>query len=424
MCIFLPLRINVNILITSLHKNNNKSKQYLPKRTYVLYNVEDPSSLTHSERKVILLELTLTAKVKIMPTPEQQDVLSQTLHAYRLGCEFVSKLVSESKELGHQKLHGLTYRELRSRFHLRSQMAQSVRKTVIARYKSVLGNGHPWTRIRFNKPEFDLVWNKDYSINKRLFSINTLSGRIKVPYESKGMEHYLDGSWVFGTAKLVYKRGKFYLHISVTKKVDEPTVHEINHVVGVDMGINFIATSYDSQGACTFFRGRPIKNQRSRYKHIRKRLQQVGTASARRAIKRMGQRENRYMTDVNHRISKALVDQYGKGTLFVIEDLTGIRQATERVRVQERYETVSWSFYQLRRMIEYKAVRSNAKVIAVDPRYTSQMCPKCHHTDKANRNKKKHYFCCRSCQYSSNDDRIGAMNLQHIGMKYIAEVVE
>jgi len=266
------------------------------------------------------LELTLTAKVKIMPTPEQQDVLSQTLHAYRLGCEFVSKLVSESKELGHQKLHSLTYRELRSRFHLRSQMAQSVRKTVIARYKSVLGNGHPWTRIRFNKPEFE--------------------------------------------------------------------------------------------------------NQRSRYKHMRKRLQQVGTASARRAIRRMGQRENRYMTDVNHRISKALVDRYGEGTLFVIEDLKGIRQATERVRVQDRYETVSWSFYQLRQMIEYKAIRSSAKVIAVDPRYTSQMCPKCQYTDKANRNKKKHYFCCRNCQYSSNDDRIGAMNLQRIGIKYIAEVVE
>lgn len=359
-----------------------------------------------------------------MPSSEQQEVLRQTLHAYRLGCEFVSKLVSETKELNHRKLHLLTYRELRSIFQLRSQMSQSVRKTVVASYKSLRSNGHPWTRIRFNKPELDLVWNRDYSIIKQqLFSINTLSGRIKVPFEIKGMEHYLDGSWIFGTAKLVYKREKFYLHISVTKEVDEPAVHEIRQVVGVDMGINFIATSYDSQGTCQFFHGRPIKNQRSRYKHMRKRLQQVGTASARRAIKRIGQRENRYMTDVNHRISKALVDRYGSGTLFVIEDLTGVRQATEQVRVQDRYETVSWSFYQLRQMIEYKAVRSMAKVIAVDPRYTSQTCPKCLNKDKANRNKKKHHFCCKECQYSSNDDRIGAMNLQRIGMEYIAEVV-
>ncbi|GIP31424.1 hypothetical protein J2TS4_06340 [Paenibacillus sp. J2TS4] len=58
----------------------------------------------------------------------------------------------------------------------------------------------------------------------------------------------------------------------------------------------------------------------------------------------------------------------------------------------------------------------------VDPRYTSQACPKCEHTERANRDKKKHRFCCQKCGYRSNDDRIGAMNLQRIGIQYIAEV--
>lgn len=307
-------------------------------------------------------------------------------------------------------------------FRLRSQMAQSVMKTVIARYKSLRSNNHPWTEIKFKKTEYDLVWNRDYSRTKQGFSINTLNGRVKVPFETKGMEVYFDGSWTFGTAKLVHKRGKFYLHIPMTKDVEEVPVHDMNQVVGIDMGVNFIATSYDSQGKCTFFHGRPIKDKRSTYKQLRKKLQQVGTASARRALKRIGQRENRFMTDVNHRVSKALVERYEANTLFVVEDLTGIRHATERVRVQDRYEMVSWSFYQLRKMIEYKAVRKGAKVIAVDPRYTSQTCPKCKHTEKANRDKKKHHFCCKECKYSSNDDRIGAMNLQRIGIEYIAEV--
>ena len=105
------------------------------------------------------------------------------------------------------------------------------------------------------------------------------------------------------------------------------------------------------------------------------------------------------MTDVNHRISKALVNRYDPNTLFVVEDLTGIRTVTETVRVKNRYETVSWSFYQLRKMIEYKAALRGAKVIAVDPRYTSQTCPKCEHTNKANRDKKKHHFCCKACGY-------------------------
>ena len=30
------------------------------------------------------------------------------------------------------------------------------------------------------------------------------------------------------------------------------------------------------------------------------------------------------MSDVNHRMSKTLVEKYGKNTLFVLEDLTGV----------------------------------------------------------------------------------------------------
>ncbi|KQL45124.1 transposase [Brevibacillus choshinensis] len=368
------------------------------------------------------MQVTITAKVKIKPTTEQATLLQDTLYAYRHGCNFASALVFETRQLVQTTLHRLTYKSLRGQFRLRSQMAQSVLKTVIARYRSLKSNSHDWTKVRFKKPEYDLVWNRDYSLTKGLFSINTLEGRVKVPFETKGMEPYFDGSWVYGTAKLVYKYGKFFLHIPMTKEIEPACEEHINQVVGIDVGINFVAVSYDSQGKSLFFTGKTIKNKRSHYKYLRKQLQQKGTASARRRIKRIGQRENRWMSDVNHQVSKALVNRYGPRTLFVIEDLKGVRVATERVRVKDRYETVSWSFHQLRQMLAYKAVLHGAKVMAVDPRYTSQACPKCGHTEKANRNKRTHTFCCCACQYQSNDDRIGAMNLQRIGMEYIVEV--
>ena len=94
------------------------------------------------------------------------------------------------------------------------------------------------------------------------------------------------------------------------------------------------------------------------------------------------------MQVVNHCISKALVEEYGKNTLFVMEDLTGIRNAIEKVRVKDRYQTVSWSFYDLRQKIAYKAQKTGSFGMAVDPRYTSKTCPKCGHTEKANRNKR------------------------------------
>lgn len=370
----------------------------------------------------MMMRLTLTAKLKINPTQEQKLFLQSTLNSYKNGCNLVSAMVFDTHVLQQPVLHKKTYERLRSVCGLKSQMAQSVMKTVIARYRTHQSNGHDWTKVVFKTPEYDLVWNRDYSLVNGLFSVNTVDGRIKIPFETKGMERYFDEKWSFGTAKLVYKHNCFFLHIPMTKEVSEMNESSIQQVVGVDFGMNFLATTYDSQGKSSFFNGRPIKHKHAHYKQLRKQLQRRQTASARQRLKKIGQRENRWMQDVNHQVSKALVTQYGTNTLFVIEDLTGIRAATERVRLHHRYQSVSWTFFQLRKMLEYKASLQGSKVIAVDPSYTSQTCPKCGHTEKANRIKKKHTFQCKSCSYTSNDDRIGAMNLQRKGIEYIVEV--
>ena len=125
------------------------------------------------------------------------------------------------------------------------------------------------------------------------------------------------------------------------------------------------------------------------------------------------------MQDVNHCVSKALVENNPKHTLFVLEDLSGVRSATEKIRVKDRYVSVSWSFYDLEQKLIYKAMQHQDKVIKVNPAYTSQCCPVCGHTEKANRNKKIHLFCCQNCGYKSNDDRIGAMNLYRMGIDYL-----
>ena len=125
------------------------------------------------------MQLTVTAKIKINPTSAQIILLQGTLNAYRKGCNFVSDIIFNTKELSQSKLQKIAYNDLRSNFSLRSQMSQSVMKTVIARYKTLKSNKHDWTKIQFKKPEYDLVWNRDYLLTKGIFSINTLDGRIK-----------------------------------------------------------------------------------------------------------------------------------------------------------------------------------------------------------------------------------------------------
>ena len=366
------------------------------------------------------MEQSITTKIKLNPTLEQQTLLNSTMSVYRDACNFVSQYIFQTHILDQKTLHKDLYFQIRETFNLKSQMTQSVLKTVISKYKSICGNNQEWTLPIFKKPQIDLVWNRDYSLVKNLFSINTLSGRIKISFIQTGMEKYFNRDvYKFGTAKITNKHGKYFLHIPVTFEIEDSLIQDICNVVGIDRGINFIVATYDSNNKSTFVSGKFIKNKRIHYSNLRAELQCKNTVSSKRRLRLIGRRENRWMQDVNHQVSKALVQNNPKHTLFVLEDLTNIRNATEKTRLKDRYVSVSWPYYDLEQKLIYKAQQNQCSVIKVNPAYTSQTCPKCGHTEKANRNKKLHIFKCKNCGYQSNDDRIGAMNLYRMGIEYI-----
>ena len=367
-------------------------------------------------------QMTVTAKIQISVNADSKVLLDETMSVYSDACNYVSDYVFRTHDLKQFSLNKALYSTLREKFGLKSQMTQSVFKTVIARYKTILEKQKEWIQPSFKKPQYDLVWNRDYSLTQNCFSVNTLNGRVKLPYFTEGMAKYFNHDiYKFGTAKLVNKHGKYFLHIPVTYDVEESNDSDICNVVGIDRGINFVVATYDSKHKSGFVSGKAIKQKRAHYSKLRKELQMCQTPSSRRRLKAIGQRENRWMQDVNHQVSKALVENNPKHTLFVLEDLSNVRNATERVRTKDRYVSVSWSFYDLEQKLIYKAKQNQSTVIKVDPRYTSQCCPVCGHIEKANRNKKIHLFTCKNCGYKSNDDRIGAMNLYRMGINYLQD---
>jgi IS605 OrfB family transposase len=84
-------------------------------------------------------------------------------------------------------------------------------------------------------------------------------------------------------------------------------------------------------------------------------------------VKRSG-REQRFAEDVNHYISKRLVEKAKDTTRGIgLEDLTHLR---ERVTVQRRRRDPlhSWNFHSLRFQIVYQAALKGVPVRVVDPR--------------------------------------------------------
>ena len=375
-----------------------------------------------------MVELTLTIRVKLVTGEHESQALDSLCDNYTSCCNDVSDWIGEHRTLSQKRINEAIYHPLRDRYGLLAQMTQSAIRRVIASYKIIHsrmerrneGNSkrkrtaYYSVRTKYSSAGVDLLWNRDYSYSPKsgMFSLPVMGGRLKVEAQWKGIPKEYRTSR-FGTARLVSKRGKWYLHIPITLQVPDPTSSPKN-IVGVDLGIRMLVTSYDGESSL-FRRGGEVKNKRGKYKRLRQQLQKRGTRSARRRLKTIGDRENRWMTDVNHQASKALVNHYDRDTMFVLEDLTGIRNATERVRIKDRYVQVSWSFYQFQQMVEYKAKRNGQTVVFVDPAYTSQTCPECGKIRKANRDKKRHLYVCHNCGYQSNDNRIAAMNLRHKG---------
>jgi len=365
------------------------------------------------------LELIITAKVKLLPTPDQMVLLDTTLDTIRDGLNFASKVAYANNLLSaFKKLQKLVYADLRTKYNLKSQMACNICSVVAGSYASMKANNESTLAV-YKKPKLQYSYNRDYSFTKDgLVSIGTVDNRIKIPFLKNGLENYFNGTWKFGTGTLVKKKEKYFLHISVKKQIETCQDDQITNVIGADVGMNFLITAADSKDHMLFINGKQVKTKKAQFQRTRKSLQQRQTPSSRRRLKQIGSRENRWQHDLNHCAAKALVNFAGKNSLIVLEDLTGIRSATERVRHKNRYYSVSWGFLDLRNKVEYKAKLAGIQTLAVDPRYTSQKCPKCGHTERANRNKKQHTFTCKSCGYSSNDDRIGALNLRQMGIEY------
>ena len=347
------------------------------------------------------METVITAKLLLNVSYEQFSLLEAVSCAYRDACNHVSSLAFHEREYNAVNLQKMSYAVLRDSFGLKAQMAISVTRTVAARYTKDRREKLE-KPVFFSLPQCDQVRGRDWSIDidKGIVSLNTLEKRIKVSFSSKGFEKYI-------------------LYVSV--KLNSPDfAFDERKVVGIDRGIINTAVTYDGKKT-RFYKGTEVKQKRAKFKAVRQSLQKRNTPSSRRRLKAIGKRENRYVSDVNHQLAKTLVTENERGVTFVLEDLSGVRNASCRVRRKDRYVSVSWPYYDLQQKLEYKASLAGDAVIYVDARHTSQICPHCFNVDKKARDRRERLYSCPVCGYKGNDDRMAAMNIYKRGVDKIRQ---
>ncbi|MDR9792232.1 transposase [Aeribacillus pallidus] len=334
----------------------------------------------------------LTVNFKILPTKEQEQYLEQTLNEYINTVNNIVQIMINR----HTKL---TSKNIKANLPsaVKNQAIQDAR-SVYRKYKKT--NKLPILR----KPV--CIWNnQNYKINDCLsfpVSINGKSQRIKVKtiltdYQKQELNNKL------GTLRITKKSGKWIAQIVVD--VPEKQSND-NNIMGVDLGLKVPAVAVTSNGKTRFFgNGRQNKYIRRKYKILR---QKLGKAKQLKKIKQIGNKEQRWMKDQDHKISREIVNFAKENHVSVIrlEKLTNIRNTARTSRKNEK-NLHTWPFYRLANYIEYKAKLEGIKVEYVNPEYTSQKCPHCGTLNKA----KDRKYLCKSCGYITHRDRLGAINI-------------
>lgn len=314
-----------------------------------------------------------------------------------------------------------------------SLYAQSVQEAVQKVREAYLGmyERKSWNKVpKYKKENLIVFHNQSFGIEKHngrwyiecsIFPRNKISLPIK---SGKFQEDYLESIkkdiYSYGASELVKYKDKYKFNLVVRKEVPKLEVENIKHIASIDLGLNSIAvlSIIDKDGKIKkvkFFSGGEASFLRQKCYNRRKDLQKAGKLKE---IKKTRDYEKRWMKNLNHNISRKIVDvvkDFPK-SIIVFEDLKNIRKtARERSDLKGRAKKKrnrmlsSWTFSKLKKYITYKARPYRIPVIDVEPAFTSQRCNKCGNTDKENRDGA--HFHCLNCGYKVNADLNAAINI-------------
>ena len=351
----------------------------------------------------------LARKLKLIVSNEQHEVLMETLAQYKCCVDRVFEYGFKNRSTSGQNLHNATYRELRDKYpDLPSALVCCARVKATEGLKAIKSK----TKGKFNtkQPKSGLSPAIRYNstccaIGKDIFAITTTQGRIKLGIVNNPFvkEDYKTFST---TCEVNYRKGNWYLTIFVETPCEKPL--PTKDILGIDRGVKNIAVCSNNK----FFNSRHLRNIKGKYRYLRKKLQSKGTHSALRGLKKLSGKENRFVKDTNHCISKQIVEL--PFDTFVLEELN--IHAKKKNGKKFNTKLSGWSWYQLEQFLTYKALLKGKKVEYVDPRYTSQKCSVCGYVYRGNR-KTQSGFLCRRCGFQVNADINASRNIKN---NYIA----
>ena len=230
--------------------------------------------------------------------------------------------------------------------------------------------------------------------------------------------------------------GKYYLSLIVDDSAIKP-LDKTGAVVGIDMGVADLAITSDGKKYGTFnaswcekqavnwqskFSKRKhralvrIRQFNHNHKDIKEELEDYSNWQRARVIKaryqaKIANKRNDYL----QKVTTDLVKNYD---VIVMEDLK-TKNLLKNHCIAKSISNASW--YEFRRMLEYKCKWYGKQLITVKPNYTSQICSNCgYHSGKKPLDVRE--WTCHKCGTHHDRDINAAVNILNKGMKQLKAI--
>jgi len=254
---------------------------------------------------------------------------------------------------------------------------------------------------------------RKYGKNKKCKRINP--ERIKLVAPSQSIK-IVDDTIIITPLKLTVTNRSKYKIIKVNQieldhtyayvcfDAEDKPKQEVQSYIGVDLNAtSHCAVVGNPKTGKILKLGKQAPAIHKKYKALRSKLQ---SKKLYKKLKQTKGRESRIVKDINHKISKKIVEYAKENNSGIkLEDLTNIRKNKKNSKAF-RYTLNSWSYYQLGQMICYKAQLQGIPVAYISPAFTSKNCSRCN----IEGNRKGKVFKC-ACGHIDHADANASFNI-------------
>lgn len=253
------------------------------------------------------------------------------------------------------------------------------------------------------------------------YGFKVLDGTLKVPL---GDREYMDISLNYYVRRILsdptLRVRSFTLTTNALSICISKVIAEMECVenIGVDRNLENLTVGNDEQ-VTRYDLSKAVKiaeNTRSIVKSFKRNDVRIRKKIA----SKYGTRRTNMIKQLMHHVSKTVVEQaVQKKTAIAFEDIRFIRrmyQSGNRQVRNYRFRLNGWSFAEIKRQIEYKAIWEGIPTLTLtkgETRGTSSLCPRCGERLQVGTAKRMLY--CTSCKHEMDRDVIAVMNIAYKG---------